>query len=305
MWAVTGASGFIGSALVRNLELDGVDVRTLTRRPLPRKNHLTGDVCDEKSLRALIDGAEVIVHLAAYVHRRVRNENERAECFAVNAGSTQKLAKLVSEIADAPRLIFISSASVYAPNHAAIAETSPLEPDTPYGQAKLEGERAVAAIGGTILRPAMVFGPGAPGNLQRLLRMIRTRVVVEVERGRQRKSLVPVADLVAAIRTVARGRYAEAFNVSSSVLTMREIVDELAAALSIRPLRLPVPRIAMRLARRLPPLTRLVDAYTSDVILDDAKLRALTGYVPVADVRAALRDVALAQRHEGPERDRR
>lgn len=301
---MTGASGFIGSALLRNLELDGVDVRTLTRRPLPRANHLIGDVCDETALRKLIDGAEVVVHLAAYVHRRVRSAAERAECFAVNAGSTQMLANVVSENADPPHLIFISSASVYAPSHAAIVESSQLQPDTPYGEAKLEGERAVAAIGGTILRPAMVFGPGAPGNLQRLLRMIRTRVVVEVDRGRQRKSLVPVADLVAAIRAVARGRYAEAFNVSSSVLTMREIVDELAGALSIRALRLPVPRIATRLARSLPPLTRLVDAYTSDVILDDSKLRALAGYAPVADVRATLRDVALAHRHERPERDR-
>lgn len=306
-WAVTGGSGFVGGALVRSLELGGVAVRTLARRPLARADHVVGDVRDEAALRELIAGADVVVHAAAYVHRRVRSVAERVECFAVNAGATETLARLIAADRRPPHLIYISSASVYAPSGERLDEQSPLGPDTPYGESKAAAERIVAKIGATIVRPAMVFGAGGPGNLQRLLRMIRSRVVFELRGGAQRKSLLPVEDLVAAIRTIARERSVtegETFNLASATLTMREIVDELAAALAIRPLRVPLPLFLARTARRIPPLTRLVDAYASDVIMDDAKLRARTAYLPVVDVRAALRGAALAGEHEHDERDR-
>lgn len=306
-WAVTGASGFIGGALVRSLELDGIKVRTLTRTLPTRAGQVRGDVRDEAALRELIDGADMVVHAAAYVHRTVRSANEREECFSVNAGATETLARLIAARETPPHLIYISSASVYGTANGPLDERSPLAPDTPYGESKRDAERIVETVGATILRPPLVFGPGAPGNLQRLLRMIRMRVVLELRGGAQRKSLLPVEDLVAAIRTVARERSVtrgETFNIASATLTMREIVTELAAALDIRPLRVPLPSFLPRVASHIPAVARLVAAYVSDVILDDAKLRARTAYLPVVDVRAALRRVALAGEHQQHQRHR-
>src|SRR5450755_2038262 len=175
LWAVTGASGFIGAALLRSLDVDGVPVRTLSRTPLDRPDHLAADLRDPVAIRQLVQDASVVVHLGAYVHRSVRSPESRAECDAINVGGTRLLVEAIAAAPSAPFLIFISRANVYAPSGRAVDESAPLGPSAAYGQSKLDAERLVLAapIRATVLRPAIVFGTGAPGNLERLIRMIR------------------------------------------------------------------------------------------------------------------------------------
>jgi nucleoside-diphosphate-sugar epimerase len=305
MWAITGASGFIGGALLRSLDADATPVRTLSRRPLDRPGHLAADVRDEAALHELVRGASVVVHLAGWVHRATRTAAERHQCFAVNVDATRELVEAIAAQPKPPFLIYVSSANVYAPSDDAIDESAPLAPQSVYGQSKLQAERLVLAapIRAAVLRPATVFGEGAPGNLQRLIGMVRRRVVVQIGGGRQRKTILPVENLVAAIRAIAREQPAgEIFNGGGPALTMREIVDEIASALGVRALRVPVPRAAARTAARMADavarlvapraasVAALLDTYSTNVIISDGKLRARTGYAPpVTDVRAALR----------------
>lgn len=331
-WALTGGSGYIASALAAQLRADGADVRLLSRREpcsvglRPASDlggrpeaHTTrgganaldvivGDIRDRDALARLVTGADVVVHLAAYVHRAVRTRAEHDECRGVIAGGTAALVDAIGAHAPSALLINISTASVYAPSRDALTEDSPLAPETPYGEAKLEAEQLVRTVRATTLRPAMVLGPNAPGNFDRLVAMVRRGLIVEVGGGRNRKSILPVETLVEAILAVARQQPAgETFNVAGGdPLTMHEIARCIAEALNRKPLTvslpLPLLRVGGKLADgvakvvplRLPKFGQIVESYASSVVLDDTRLRERLGLVPSVDVRSAIASAALS-----------
>lgn len=306
LWAVTGASGFIGRELVAGLLARGEVVRALVReRPTGTAETVIGDLSDDSSLLELVRGADVVVHLAAYVHRDASSEKDRRACVVTNVDGTRNLVAAIASTDSRPFVVFVSTASVYAPSDAAIDETSLCAPATLYGQTKLEAERIVLdaierkVFRGCVLRPAVVFGPDAPGNLQRLITMVARRFVLEIGGGRGRKTLVPVQNVIAAILAVASHTdvaNGEVYNVGGAVMTMHEIVSAIAAAFGVRPLRVPLPRFAATAAARLAdvvvggdlPYARLAHTLAMNAIILDDKLRALDRYAPVLDVDAAL-----------------
>ena len=278
MWAITGAGGFIGRHLTARLDADGVEYRALR-----------GDVRDAAALRDLVDGADVVVHLAGYVHRRTRTEGERRSCWEVNEGGTAALVKAIEEEAPDAFLIFVSTANVYAPSDAPIRESDRLRPSNPYGESKLAAERIVfdGRVSATVLRPAMVFGPGAPGNLPKLIALVRRRVKLLFGGGANRKSLVPVEEVVDAILAVANDRElakGRAFNVAGQTFTMKEINELIAEALGKKPVTVNVPR------KIGTALGRMGETYTSSTELDGSALRALPSFTPRGDARERLRE---------------
>jgi nucleoside-diphosphate-sugar epimerase len=310
-WAITGASGFIGRSLLRSLDRDGISARTLSRSAIDRADHITADLRDPDALRSLVSDACVVVHLAAFVHRAARTEAEKRECFDVNVGGTESLVRAIADAPSQPFLVYVSSSSVYGQASEPLAETATLAPVTPYGESKVQAERVVlsAPIRATVLRPGMVFGDGAHSNLDRLIRVVRRGVVIELGGGRQKKTIVPIENFVAAIRTVAERPdvcAGEIFNVGGPPLMMRDVVNEIATALGVRPLRISAPLGAARVTARLvdavlqlftrapESYARLVDAYGLDAVLDDSKLRSRTGYrAPIENISAAIGALAL------------
>jgi nucleoside-diphosphate-sugar epimerase len=300
-WALTGASGFVGRALTAAALARGIAVRGLTRgTALPAgAGVVRGDLADREALTHLVRGADVVVHLAAYVHRQAATEEQRRECRAINVDGTAALVDAVAAAEPRPFLIFMSTANVYAPSDQPLDESSPCAPVTAYGETKLAAERIVleavrrGAIRACILRPAMIFGPSAPGNLARLVRMVKGRIVIELGGGKQRKTLAPVQNVVSACFAVEE-RNGEIYNVGGGTMSMREITAAIARAVGVRPLRLPLPRaVPLSAANAVDALfgtsfMRLVRTYASSAIVRDDKLRALRAYEPVPDVEAAL-----------------
>ena len=142
---VTGASGFIGSALCAAVRRAGHEAVGLDLRS---GGFAAGDV---------------VVHLAAIAHRRA----DAAELERVNVG----LAKQVGQAAAAhgARLVFLSSVKVHGEVSAApFTERSPIAPRDAYGESKAKAEEALRAIPGlrlAVLRPPLVYGPGRQGEL--------------------------------------------------------------------------------------------------------------------------------------------
>lgn len=307
LWAITGANGFIGRALRADLEATGIAVRGLSRA---NSSDVQGDVRDREVVRALVRGAEVVVHLAAYVHRGETGQAAERENWSVNVDGAQALIDVVADEASKPFTILVSSASVYGPVQGIIDESVQCRPVTPYGRSKLEAERRFlgavqrGSIRGAVLRPAMTFGPGDTGNLKRLIRMVELRLVPLPRRGAVRKSIVPVGSVVQAIRAIAERRESnsgETFNVAGATLTLREIVETVANTLHVKPLITPMPAgiartvavVADRISSRS--FTQLVDAYVSDVVLSDTRLQSRTSYTPPTDVREALTATAASE----------
>jgi UDP-glucose 4-epimerase len=295
LWAVTGATGYLGAALRADLQADSIAVRGLGRSASAK---VRADVRDPRALRDLVHGAAVVVHLAACVHRTPRGRAQREECRSVNVDGTGNVVEAVSAAEGRPFLIHVSSAAVYGAGETAAEESSPCAPRGVYGTSKLEAERIVldavksGSVDACILRPAMIFGPGAPGNLRPLARMVRSGWAVEIAGGTQKKSIVPVSHAVAAIRAVAARRAAcngEVFNVAGETLTIHEIITLLASApprvVSI-PRRLAAAGIAV--VRLLSPrIAAMGETYASSVVLSGAKLAA-AGFAPRERVREAL-----------------
>lgn len=286
LWAITGGSGFIGSALAARLRSHDAAVRLLAHSAASG-DAISGDIRDATLVRALVDGASVVVHLAAYVHRSVRNADDERDCWSINVDGTQTLIDAVAENARGAFVVFVSSANVYGPSDEALTETATPAPQTAYGRSKLEAERRILAairddsIAGCVLRPAMVFGPGAPGNLGLLIRMVRSRLVVEIAGGSQKKSLVDIETMLDAIEAAVRRRDVTTggvFNVGGTSMTIHDINRTIADAIGARPLVLPLPRAVLRLVPRR--FRQLAETYARSAVLDDSRLRETVGVEP-------------------------
>lgn len=158
---VTGAFGFIGTAVGRRLALAGHDVVAVTSRPLGAApappfpcQVVRADLRDERSVRATLAdaGPDAVCHLAGL--GKVRESFEHPEEYhTVNAGGTKTLVNALTATATGRRFVFASSVGVYGvPERQPVAEDAPLLPTSPYGESKVAAEQAIetAALDGAI-----------------------------------------------------------------------------------------------------------------------------------------------------------
>ena len=199
MILVTGASGFVGRHVTRDLATDGPQVRAMVRdargaRALDgvRCELVRGDMTDLASLRAASRGVRTIVHLVAIVE----GAPERFE--RVMAAGTGNLVEAARE--SGVRRIVLMSALGTGP-----AAT------VPYFRAKWAAEQAVGGSGieHVVLRPSFVFGTDG-GALPRFLRIARLSPVTPViGPGTQRVQPIWIDDVVRAVRLAVHGQQAD------------------------------------------------------------------------------------------------
>jgi nucleoside-diphosphate-sugar epimerase len=211
---VTGATGFIGTHLIRRLRREGTKVLAVVRTSPPDRSRHPGveyalrDLERTDSLRDLLRAGDVIVHLAARVHmmRDTRSGSEDAYRRA-NVESTRMICRSAVESA-ARRMVYLSSAKVFGEGRERPYErTDPPAPADHYADSKLEAERAVREItegGGvewTIFRPPFVYGGGGKGNFPRLVALARlsSRVPLPLASVSNRRSILYVGNLVDAL----------------------------------------------------------------------------------------------------------
>lgn len=190
--AITGATGFIGQAVVRAAIAAGWQPRILVRR-LPKSclvaGHpievVQGDLDDTAALRKLVRGATAIVHLAGLI-KALRPE----DFLAANAGGTEQLLRAAAEGNPAAALVHVSSLAAREPQL------------SPYGASKRAGEHCVRELAGSrpwiIIRPPAVYGPGDEATLP-LFKGAGIGFIPYPAVAGARVSLIHVADLANAI----------------------------------------------------------------------------------------------------------
>jgi nucleoside-diphosphate-sugar epimerase len=310
--AVTGASGYAGRALVAALESAGHDVNALARRETnppaagTRRRAIVGDVRSAAALDTLLDGADAIAHLAAWVHRPTRGAAARRECFDVNLGGTRALIEAASRRGAALPMVFVSTVAVYGARFERASESSPTAPATPYAESKLAAEAAVlgaARVGvprARVLRPAVIIGPGAPGNVERLVRWQARGAVPLLASGGGAKSAVHVDDLAAAIvraLTLPPGEGRAIYNIAAEPpITAREMVECLARGAGRAPRIVAVPDPLADLAGLLGAAAAWLSGGT---IPDLARALALLRAPCTVDASAAARELGVRFRPPG------
>ena len=204
---VTGASGFIGSAVVADLAARGHTVLAASRNP---ERSLPGGVIpfavqpplsNVDWVPALRD-VEAVIHLAGLAHRAARrNRLLEDELTAVNVTATHQLHRAASA-AGVGRFIFVSSlAAVTSRSLGTVDSATACCPTTPYGASKRAAELAVAEHqrnGGcdfTIIRPPLIYGRGNPANMARLLSLVRSGVPLPFASLHNRRSFLYLGNL--------------------------------------------------------------------------------------------------------------
>ena len=202
---VTGATGFLGSATVRRLAEGGTQVRALVRSPeksaslrlIPNVTVVVGDLTRPDTLRAAVEGCDIVMHTAVGYGAREQQQ-------AVNVEGTRAIA-LAAASALVERFVHVSSMAVYgyALDHDA-TEYTPMTPRShdPYAETKANAERAVQKVAGdtglvySVIRPGMIYGPGSAMWTGRLFRLARLRPMPFVGDGRGRAHPIYVDDVI-------------------------------------------------------------------------------------------------------------
>jgi UDP-glucose 4-epimerase len=300
---VTGASGFVGRALVTELAGLGYSVRAAMRQPadvFPRNVEVVAvsDLTRPVEWRALLKGVETVVHLAGIAHAGPEIAEELYD--RVNRLATTELAKAAHAVG-VRHLVFISSIRAQSgPSSAEVQrETDTPQPTDAYGRSKLTAEDAVRAAGVpfTILRPVLVYGPGVKGNLDRLIRLAQEPWPLPLGLCGNRRSLLARQNLLSAIHFVLQQPSAkgETYIVADPMpLTLAEIVAALRAGQGRRAGLLPVPPALIALAANIAGRGDDWQRIGGAMVANPTKLLQ-AGWKPTVDTRAGLAALTTAQ----------
>ncbi len=300
---VTGATGFVGQALCRRLLADGHQVAAALRRgegPPGTEPRSVGGIDGTTDWTRALAGIDAVVHLAARAHVMTETEGDPLAVYrAVNRDGTLGLARRMAETGPA-RLIFLSSVKVNGettPSDRPFRADDPPAPADPYGLSKAEAERGLRAIAGlsaTILRPPLIHGPGAKGNLATLMAAIRRRLPLPVGAINNRRSLVGLANLADAICfCLARpDTIGNTYMIRDGEdVSTPDLVRRLGTAMGRPALLLPVPPPLLRAGGWLLGRQAAVARLTGSLTVDDGPLRAL-GWIPPLSLDAGLAAMA-------------
>jgi nucleoside-diphosphate-sugar epimerase len=294
---VTGASGFIGRPLAAALADAGYTVRAAARGrrglDFPSGIELAAlpDLAQPADWRPLLAGVDAVVHVAAIAH--VGSDIPEATYDRVNHRATAELARAAAT-AGVSRFVFISSTRAQAGAAAdrPLRETDAPSPTDAYGRSKLAAEAALRAAGipYTILRPALVYGPGAKGNLASLMRIAALPLPLPFGAFANRRSLVALDNLIAAVRFALEDARAvnETFLVADpDAVTVAELVAMLRAAHDRKPWLVPVSPVLLKSAFGLIGQGDAFDRLAGELVVDCSKLRS-AGWQPVVSTQAAI-----------------
>jgi nucleoside-diphosphate-sugar epimerase len=284
---ITGATGFVGRTLVAALAARHRLVLPVRRADAlasaPQiEVHPIGEIGPETDWAAVLNGIDTVIHLAAHVH--VAEPADAAQFDRVNRAGTRRLAE-ATRAAGVARFIYLSSAKVHGEESfdRPFCEDDAPRPEGPYATSKWQAEQALAdlAAGGgpatIILRPPLVYGAGAKANVAALLRLCRLGLPLPFGAIDNRRSLLFLGNLAAAIERVIDAPVVSGCRTyllrDGEDLSTGDLVRRLGAAAGRRVRLLPVPpgalATALRLIGRGGVATRLLGSFA----VDDSRFR--------------------------------
>ena len=306
---VTGANGFVGSALCAKLLKDGVfvrgAVRALSSPSDAAETVAIGNLSSDTNWTDALRNVEQVVYLAARVHvMNDRSSDPLAEFRRVNVGGTAALARQAAA-SGVRRFVFLSSIKVSGEftkvGQPFTADAVPV-PEDPYGISKCEAEQLLRQIAFetgmevAIIRPPLVYGPGVKANFESMMRWLARGVPLPLAAATEnRRSLVALDNLVDLIVTCLTHPAAgnQTFLVSDGEdLSTVDLLKRMGAALGYPARLFYLPTGLLRLGAAVVRSPSIYQRLCGSLQLDIAKTRQLLGWSPSVSIDEGLRRAA-------------
>jgi nucleoside-diphosphate-sugar epimerase len=293
--ALTGATGFIGQHLLRELPKRGHRLRMLLRRPasVPMRtaSAVIGDLARPQNMSAALEGVDAVIHSAGLAHGMsgVPEDDYRV----LNTEATIGLARAARR-AGAKRFVFLSSIRAQCGPTADTVLTEAVEPrpTDAYGKSKLAAERGLAELDldWVSLRAVLVYGPGVKGNMAQLMRLARSPFPLPLASLRARRSLLALENLLAAIEAVlvAPGTLRRVVIAADpQALTVCEMIAAMRSGLGRQPNVFPLPAALIELLLRAAGREEIYQRLSGSLVADPSALISL-GWAPPLATPAGL-----------------
>ena len=304
---ITGAAGFVGTALVERLLHDGrCVVRAAVRNagsklPDGVERFDAGDFAKQINWSHGLVGVDMVIHLAARVHEMSEQASDPLSGFRrINVKTTLDLAQQ-SAAAGVSRFVYLSSIKVNGETTAPDRPFTPNDlaaPQDPYGISKHEAEVGLREIARTtgmqvvIIRPTLVYGKDAKGNFKSLMSIVARGVPLPLASIHNLRSFVGIDNLVDFIITCLERPAAanETFLVSDGQdMSTTELVRGMAQAAGVPARLLPVPVWALQAGASLLGKGDAVQRLCGNLQVDISKSRQLLGWNPPFSVDEGLK----------------
>ncbi len=300
----------MGAALLQRLleKKPAAEIVSAVRRrtnmsPAGVKQEIIGDLMEEIDWQSALENVSIIVHCAARVHVIRDNATDPLAAFrAVNVRGTLNLARQAAT-AGVQRFVFISSIGVNGAEtfQNPFTDQDQATPHSPYAVSKYEAElglQALAAETGlevVIIRPPLVYGPGAPGNFGSLMRWLQRGVPLPLGAIYNLRSLVALDNLVDLIELCITHPAAanQIFLVSDGEdVSITELLRRMSQALGCSECLIPVPATWLKLAAAMVGKQDVAQRLCGSLQVDIEKTRRLLDWTPPLSLDEGLKKAA-------------
>jgi nucleoside-diphosphate-sugar epimerase len=290
MILVTGAGGFVGTAVVSELARRAIPYRAVTRARRDGDFGM-GDIDPRTDWTAALDGIDTIIHLATRAHLNETVADPIAHFRAANVDSTLNLA-LQAMKAGVKRFVFISSIKVNGEatqrGRPFTAEDTPT-PQNHYARFKLEAEQGLfdlsrgSGLEVTIIRPPLVYGPGVKANFAKMMDWVNRGIPLPLGSIDNKRSFVFVGNLADLIilTTIHPNAGGQVFLARDGMdISTTELFRKMAQALGRPSLMVPLPASLLAFAATAIGQSAIASRLTDSLQVDVTQTRALLGWAP-------------------------
>jgi nucleoside-diphosphate-sugar epimerase len=314
---VTGATGFVGKALINSLIGTDHEIIALVREQslfLPQQ--VTQIVAGNLKLwsvknsvfhymmNEILESVDVVIHLAARVHVMDDSSNDPLSEFSVqNTDATLVLATMSLD-AGVNRFVYLSSIGVNGNiTNQPFSEQETPAPHNDYSISKYEAEDSLLLLANNstldvvIIRPPLVYGPYAPGNFSSLMKWLNKGIPLPLGAVHNQRSLIALDNLVSFITHCIYHPDAanEVFLISDGQdVSTTELLQKVAKALNKKSRLIPLPVSLMAFAAKLICKEDVTDRLFSSLQVDSSKARDLLNWKPVITMDEQLKKTADA-----------
>ncbi|MBT3358081.1 MAG: SDR family oxidoreductase [Rhodospirillales bacterium] len=306
---VTGATGFVGNALIPDLLRAGHSVRAAVWSDLGgdlaegASAVEVGDIGPETNWDTALQDVEGIIHLAARAHVMDETSTDPMAAYRrINTAGTQRLAEAAARTG-VRRFVFLSSIKVNGErtDGCPFNEAFVPAPEDAYGITKLEAEQALKAEANrygmqtAVLRSPLVYGPDVKGNFLRLLGICQKGLPLPLSAIRNARSLIYVGNLANVLRTCLDHEAAagETFLISDGApVSTPDLLRGVAAALGTRARLFPAPEALLRGAAGVLGKSAMAERLIGSLAVDDRKIRKILAWHPPFSMLEGLRETA-------------